>query len=100
MLHKTLQLIETMQRYFATKHKLKTLKGVLEEARRKRRETIASFYDLHKNVSFATQITQFVELKKQMDYLLIEAEKLVEIPDTLPDDVDITGSVESPVPKD
>jgi hypothetical protein len=99
MLHKTLPLIGTMQLYFAAKYKLKMLKEALEEARLTRGETIASFYDPRKNPSFATQITQFVELRKQMDYLLIEAEKLVETPETAFDESDITVSVKSSPPK-
>lgn len=94
-LYRRLQLIQTIELYFTAKQRLKALEGILEKARQTRGETTAAFYDLRRNPSFSEQILQFFELKNQVDCLLIEAEKLVEIPQTASDDVCTTKSAKS-----
>ncbi|ENN88556.1 hypothetical protein RHSP_65106 [Rhizobium freirei PRF 81] len=78
MSDRSVDLIQTMQVYFAFKGEMKRLKDVLEHERQVCGETIATFYDARRNVSFAFEITRFAECRKQMDRLLIEAEETIE----------------------
>ncbi|MFT4181387.1 MAG: hypothetical protein QM636_05640 [Rhizobium sp.] len=81
-------LIQTMQVYFAFKGEMRKLKDVLEQERRASGETIANFYDARRNTPFAFEITRFAECRKQMDCLLIEAEKIVEGLDAASEDLE------------
>jgi len=81
-----------MQVYFAFKGEMKRLKDVLEQERRASDETIANFYDARRNAPFAIEITRFVECRKQMDYLLMEAEKIVEGLNTASGKLKVTNS--------
>lgn len=81
-----------MQIYFAFKGEMRRLKDVLEQERRASDETIANFYDARRNAPFAIEITRFAECRKQMDYLLIEAEKIVEGLNMASEDLEITNS--------
>ncbi|MBM7046180.1 hypothetical protein [Rhizobium lusitanum] len=92
MSDRELHLIRTMQVYFAFKGEMRKLKDVLEQERRASGETIANFYDARRNAPFAFEITRFAECRKQMDYLLIEAEKIVEDLDMASENLDHVNS--------
>jgi hypothetical protein len=81
-----------MQVYFAFKGEMRRLKDVLEQERRASDATIANFYDARRNTPFAIEITRFAECRKQMNYLLIEAEKIVESLNTASEDLENTNS--------
>lgn len=81
-----------MQVYFAFKGEMRRLKDVLEQERRASDETIANFYDARKNAPFAFEITRFTECRRQMDCLLIEAEKIVEGLNIASEDLENTKS--------
>ncbi len=76
-----------MQVYFAFKGEMKRLKEILEQERHACGETIATFYDARRNAPFAFEITRFVECRKQMDRLLMEAEEIIEDLSAAPDKV-------------
>ena len=69
-----LHLIQTMQVYFAVKDEMRRLNDILEQA------------------PFAFEIIRFAECRKQMDCLMIEAEKIVEGLNTAPEELEHINS--------
>ncbi|SCB32026.1 hypothetical protein GA0061103_4388 [Rhizobium multihospitium] len=81
-----------MQVYFAFKDEMRRLRELLEQERQASGATIAEFYDARRNAQFAMEITRFVECRKQMEYRLIEAEKIIEDPNADSDVLTNTNS--------